>query len=259
MANGPITSDTNVETRTSYDALGEVLSTTDADGKVTSYTYDGLGDQVSSTDPLSRTSTMGYDGTGTPRWSATPDGRVTVYEVDGLGRTVSTIQNYQTGNSTAPDQDLTTQTVYDAGGRVIQSINPAGTVTAYTYDLLDRQTSVTEHYVPSSGTCSNAPCNVTTLYTYDRVGNRIAVTDPNGHTWQYAYDAADEQTGVTDALGRATGYQYDLGGRLPSTTDPRGSTDNLSYTYDGLDRLVRPAPPPYARRSRPPTTRWVTA
>jgi YD repeat-containing protein len=239
LAAGHVTSDTNVKTQTAYDGLGEVLSTTDADGNTTSYSYDGLGDRVSSTDPMSRTSQMGYDGTGTLRWQATPDGRVTVYQVDGLGRVVATIENYHTGSSSAPDQDLTTQTVYDVAGRVAQRIDPAGMVTAYSRDLLDRPTSVTENYVPSGGTCSTPPCNVSTLYQCDRVGNRVAVTDPNGHMRQYAYDAANEQTSAGDALGRTTGYSYDLGGRLVGTTDPRGTADNLTYSYDGLDRLVQ--------------------
>src|SRR5690606_37142422 len=40
----------------------------------------------------------------------------------------------------------------------------------------------------------------------------------------------------TDALGRATAYRYDKGGRLVFIDDPRGPQDDVSYSYDGLDR-----------------------
>ena len=230
---------TNVITRTSYDGLGRAVGATDAKGNATGYAYSGLGDQVSMTDPMTRTSTMGYDGTGTQRWEGTPDGRVTVYGVDGVGRVVATIRNYHTGTvsiGTPSDQDLIDSTIYDAGGRVVQSTNPAGFATASTHDLLDRVTSITRNYVPSGGTCTLPPCNVTTLYRYDRVGNRIAIVDPRNNSRSYAYDAAHEQISATDALARITGMDYDRGGRLVKRHDPRGAANDVTYQYDNLDR-----------------------
>jgi RHS repeat-associated protein len=237
VSGGAVNSTTNVETSTVYDGLGETLQGINADGNATTYTYDGLGDQVSSTDPLTHTTLMGYDGTGTLRWEKTPVGQVTVYDVDGMGRVISTIANYQTGSSTAPDQDLTTTTAYDAAGRTVSSTDPGGTVTVFTYDLLDHQTSVTAN--ASSGACANSPCNVTTLDRYDRVGNKIAETDPRGNTRTWSYDAAAEQVSATDPLSRTTTMTYDLGGRLTGQEDARGSADALSYSYDGLDRLTQ--------------------
>jgi len=243
VAGGAATSDTNVGSATAYDALGRATGATDAAGASTSSGYDALGDAITSTDALSRTTSSGYDGTGAARWSATPDGRLTVYQLDGLGRTVATIQNYATGVVTAgtpADQDLTTTTVYDLGGRQARTIDALGHATAYGYDLLDHQTSVTRN---AQGSCAAGAtdCNVTTTYTSDRAGHRVAVTDPNGHTRRFAFDAADEQTAATDALGRATAYGYDLGGRVTARHDPRGPANDLAYSYDGLDRLTATA------------------
>jgi len=236
---GPVNADTNVTTSYGYDPLGHTTVVTDGVGATTSYGYNGLGEATAIMDSAGHVTNSGYDGTGTERWSATPDGRLTVLQVDGLGRVVTAIQNYHTGVATAttpPDQDLTTRTVYDVGGRRVQSIDPAGHVTAYGYDLLDHviwmQTNV------QAGTCVAPPCNVTTTYGYDRAGQRVSVTDPRGYTQYAAYDAAGERTSATDALTRTMTWNYDLGGRMLAQHDPRGVADDISYAYDGLDRVI---------------------
>ena len=239
VSGGASDSHTNVATRSTYDGLGEPVTSTDANGNTTTYGYDRIGDRISTTDAMTRTSATGYDGTGTLRWSATPDGRLTVYNVDGVGRTVATIANFRTGvpaAGTPPDQDLVSSTTYDAGGRVVQSVSPAGFATQTTYDLRDLTRSVTRNYVPSGGTCSQPPCNVTVLYAYDRVGNRTSTTDPRGNAATATYDAAHEQVSATDALTRTTGFDYDQGGRLIKKHDPRGPQDDVIYGYDNLDR-----------------------
>jgi len=236
---GPVNADTNVTTSYGYDALGHTTVVTDGVGATTSYGYNGLGEAIAITDSADRVTNSGFDGTGALRWTATPDGRLTVLQVDGLGRVVTAIQNYHTGvaiATTPPDQDLTTRTVYDVGGRRVQSIDPAGHVTAYGYDLLDHviwvQTNV------QAGTCVALPCNVTTTYGYDRAGQRVSITDPRGYTQYAAYDAAGERTSATDALTRTTTWDYDLGGRMLVQHDPRGPADDISYAYDGLDRVI---------------------
>jgi len=238
VAGGAATSDTNVGTATTYDALGRVSGATDATGAATSDGYNALGQTVAVTDAVGRVTRTGYDGTGAARWSATPDGRLTLYTLDGLGRVITTTQNYSpTAPPAATDANLTTGTAYDLGGRRTQSVDAAGHVTAYGYDLLDQQMFVQQN-VQSACAAGATDCNVTTHYQYDRAGHRIAVTDPNGHTTRFAFDAADEQTAAIDALGRATTRAYDQGGRVTVQHDPRGAANDLSYSYDGLDRLT---------------------
>ncbi len=240
VVGGAVNSDTNVGTATTYDALGRVSGETDATGAATSDGYNALGQTVAVTDAVGRVTRTGYDGTGAERWSATPDGRLTVYLTDGVGRTVTTIQNYVTGvvtASTPADQDLTTRTIYDLGGRRTQTVDAARHVTADGYDLLDQQTFVQQN-VQAICMTGATDCNVTTQDQYDRAGHRVAITDPNGHMRHFAFDAADEQTAATDALGRATTRAYDQGGRVTVQHDPRGTADDLSYSYDGLNRLA---------------------
>jgi len=67
-------------------------------------------------------------------------------------------------------------------------------------------------------------------------GNRISVTDPNGHETDYGYDPRNELISVTDALTGVTGYSYDPAGNLASVTDPDGNVTN--YTHDAVNRLT---------------------
>jgi len=240
---GPSSADTNVATRTAYDAAGEVLSATDPLGRPTLYDYDGLGQTLDITDPAQLITRTVSDVTGNVRWSGRPSGgpypyaRLTVRAVDGLGRVVSTTQNYLPGAPAgASDANLTTSTTYDAAGRPVQTTDAANRVTLTGYDLRDAPLSVTRHYV--AGAAPTSDTNVTTLYGYDRAGDRVAITDPNGHVTTYGYDAAREQTGATDALGRQTTFGYDALGRLTGRGDGRGAQDAVSYGYDALGRTT---------------------
>ena len=220
----------NVQTTTTYNGLGQVVSTTDAVGAVTTMTYNGLGQVVSTTDPVSRTHTMGE------RWQATPDGRVTLTQRDGLGRTVATITNYENGTVTSGDymdRDLIERTRYDRGGNVIHTINGIGRVTAFAYDQQDRLIQVTENQRSTGCSGGATDCNVVTQYRYDRAGNRVAMTDANTHTRRFQYDAADRQVVATDALTRSTSWTYSRRGEQLTRTDSRGT---VTTSYDALGR-----------------------
>ena len=237
---GPTDTQTNVTTTTTYDGLGRIVTTADATGATTAMGYDGLSRTTVMTDSLNRVTTMGYDGVGAQRWTQRPDGQLTLTALDGLGRPVTTIVNYQNGvvGSNEPvDQDLISQSRYDRAGRLIETIDPAGRVTQFSYDLQDRLVAVTENVTT---TCApTAPdCNTTTRYQYDRVGNRTAIIDANGHVRRFGYDAASQQVEAFDGLNRRTGWSYDQGGRMVAQDDPRGTANDLTWTYDGLDRLT---------------------
>jgi YD repeat-containing protein len=180
----------------------------------------------------------GYDGTGVLRWQRAPDGQLMVWQVDGLGRPTATIANYSDGlvsAADAPDQDVTSRTVYDAAGRAVETIGPDDRRTRLRYDLLDRLIAVQEN--AQDGACVRPPCNVVTQYGSDRAGNRTGITDANGHTRRFGYDAAGRQTSATDALGQTTTTHYDAASRMTDVRDPRGADDSRTYRYDGLDRL----------------------
>lgn len=115
----------------------------------------------------------------------------------------------------------------------------SGRVTRVAYDLLDRLTCVIEHAEPGV-TCTTAvqdarpDVNVATRYVYDRVGNRTAIIDAQGHTRRSGYDAAGRLIESRDGLGQVTTFRYDKGGQLVEQTDPRGAAATVTYRYDGL-------------------------
>ena len=95
--------------------------------------------------------------------------------------------------------------------------------TRYTYDLRGNLTGVTD-----------AAGNRTTI-TYDGLGRKTQVQDPDTGTWTYGYDALGRLTHQTDALGNQLSFTYDLLGRLTQQqgTPPGGTASTLAtHTYD---------------------------
>jgi RHS repeat-associated protein len=235
VLSGPTTAITNVTTLTAYDGLGRTIVMTDALGYASHTGYNALGQTTILTDTIGRVTHMGYDGQGMLRWTKRNDGQLTVYTVDGLGRTVATIVNYQdgvVGGGEPSDQDLISRTIYDAAGRRLAAIDLAGRATAFTYDNLDRLIAVTINAV--SGGCAAPPCNLTTQYQYDRVGNRTAIIDARGNTRTFTYDAADRVILATDPLNHQTEWDYQ-GPVLHTLFSPISGMD-LDYQYDRLNR-----------------------
>jgi len=90
------------------DAVGQVTSVTDADGKTTSYGYDAFGNLVYTVDPLGNRTTMSYDRYGHKTDLRDPDLGWIHYDVDPLGRVWQEISPNQRalGRSTRSEYDL---------------------------------------------------------------------------------------------------------------------------------------------------------
>jgi YD repeat-containing protein len=142
---------------------------------------------------------------------------------DGLGRVTATIVNFHTGNSTQPDQDLTTSTVLDLGGRLVTIHDPRGTAydVSYSYDGLDRLT-----------TTAATKLTATIGATYDALGERLSLSDGTGST-AFQYDALGRVTQVTAPVTGVVGYGYDPNGNRTSLTYPNGTQLGYQYVADG--------------------------
>jgi len=143
-----------------------------------------------------------------------------------------------------------TRNTYDAQGRLLRSIDPAGLQTDYTYAPNQIDVTSIERHGPD-GTASvetftyndqHLPLNhtdemgATTRYTYNAAGQVLTETDALGHVTRHGYDATGNQTSLTDANGHATTYAYDELGRQVAVTDPLGRVTR--YEYDALNRIV---------------------
>ena len=190
----------DVEEKYSYDAMGNVLTYTDAMGRVTTYTYDVLNRPVT---------------------EKTPDGITTSLEYDSLGNIVKEIKS--DGSSITAE--------YDSAGRVI-SITQKGSIDkekskiySYSYDSMDRLTSSVD------------PMEGETSQTYDELGNVTSVTDAMGGTTTYTYDKTSRLLSETNAIGATKKYTYDDRGRLETEENARGQ--KTTYTYDDYNRIIK--------------------
>ena len=174
------------QTVTTYDAAGNVQSTTDYLGTFTTYTYDGADrpTNVSTTsDDLGTTNTSTtYDDLGRVTSSTDANGTITRYA---YAATIGDGYSVQSIVPVSPGTLATSTQVFDANGNLYQETNiHGGTTTYYYYD--DNGRVVTK-------TLSDPITNTTSSYdyTYDGNGNVLTATDPLGHTTTYEYDALD--------------------------------------------------------------------
>ena len=125
---------------------------------------------------------------------------------------------------------------YDAAGQVasIQSSNANGASVAYSYDDLNRLSTVVDNRL--SG-------NNTTTYAYDPASNLSTATYPNGVQSVMTYDALNRITGLaaSSSTAEVSGYTYQRGntGNLTSATELNGRTVN--WSFDGIYRLTNEA------------------
>jgi len=103
-------------------------------------------------------------------------------------------------------------------------------LTSYSYAVTDQLVGVTDALVN------------TTVITYNVLGQKTGMNDPDMGVWSYAYDPAGNLTQQTDAKGQRTclfydalnrlkGKTYQTSGNCPGT-DPGSYT--ATYTYDSL-------------------------
>lgn len=225
-----------------YDRRGALTQLTDGEGFVTTNTYTIHGQLETQTRSiaagLTTTTQFGYDLRG-QLLAQTAD-------VGGI--------------------NLNARTLYDAYGRVVQSIDGAGRITETKYedggrrievkDALDRTVrseydafsrvltridamgkTTTWVYNDTTRTITISTPEGTTVTTVRNVhGETLRVTDGRGGHTEYAYDRNGRLLTTTDALGRVVAANsYDKSGRLEDSTDARGTVTH--YAYDSANRV----------------------
>lgn len=219
-----------------YDANGNVLTSTDALGNTTTFTYEPLFNKVTATmDPLGNTTNFTYDSRGNRLTRTDVNGHTTSFAHNSFGqviqitdplgqKTALAYDNFGNPISTTDPLGNTTSIVYDAISRPVQTIDALGRRSQTVYDALDRVTKQV-----------NAQGN-STQFAYDADGNLVSLTDANGHTTSFTYDSMNRLAIKTDPLGNTDTRTYDTNGNLTQFTDRRGQTSK--FLYDSLNRLI---------------------
>ena len=155
---------------------GNILTKTDANGHVTSFTYDPLSRVTAQTDALSGAVKYEYSLRGQLAKVTDPLGNVTAYEYDAAGRVIKT---------DSPDTGTTTYT-YNSTGTLATKTDASGVTVSYDYDSLNRLSAIRfpdalQNITYSYDTCTNGKGRVctmtdpagTTAYEYDKLGRVV--------------------------------------------------------------------------------------
>lgn len=226
----------NSTKRFSYDGNGNVLTSTDPLGNITTFTYEPVFNNVASeTDPLGNTTILKYDSHGNLLTGTDANGHTTSFVYNSFGQPTqitnpvgqkTTLAYDAFGNLSSITDPLgnTTSMIYDAVSRPIQTIDALGRRHQTVYDALGRVTKQI-----------NAQGNAT-QFAYDANSNLVSLTDANGNTTSFTYDSLNRLRTRTDPLGKTDTRTYDNDGNLTQFVDRKGQISK--FFYDNLNRLT---------------------
>ncbi|MFF7755059.1 DUF6531 domain-containing protein [Streptomyces sp. NPDC007971] len=117
--------------------------------------------------------------------------------------------------------------VYDAAGRVVETIGPDGALSSrFAYDTAERVTRFTD---------STGAVTVTRL---NALGQTVSETDPLGHTVHFVWDRRDNLLERTDQLGNTARFTWDERGNLTRIQFPDGTESATRYNDSNLPEEV---------------------
>ncbi len=195
-----------------YNGYGELLTSTNPNSEVWTYTYDGDGYLTQIDGPLSGSSdvtTISYDGYGRVYQITNAEGYTLTYSYDAMNRITQV--TYPDGTST--------QTVYDKRDAVLTK-DRLGRWTQRSYDSMEQLAYEID------------PLGRKTQYKWCSCGSLMALIDPNGNktTWQHDLQGRVIQRNYPDQ-SRVL-YSYDAVGRKELRKDHLGQDTNYSYYLD---------------------------
>ena len=177
-----------------YDLIGQLKSSTDADGKTTLYEYDSIGRLTKTTQPNGNIEQNIYHPNNViyVKQLMAPSGylfETQWQDLDASGR----VTYIRPGS----ENRLWTSLAFDGNGNVTMSRTAAGIINTWSYDALNR---VVSH------------------------------TDGNGHTDTKEYDGVGNQTKTLDAKG--SGSIRTFVNQQQLNTEYNSDSNNKSYSYD---------------------------
>ncbi|MEU8035990.1 LamG-like jellyroll fold domain-containing protein [Streptosporangium sp. NPDC049078] len=226
-----------------YNLLGEQVAATDPTGARNEATYDDLGRQITQTviertpATVAHTTALTYDTAGNLTKRVAPGNKTTTYTVNAAGEVTATVAP-ATPTTSAP-ASRTTAFGYDLMGRQTKVTDALGNATEVAYDLAGRKVSAKD--LSGTGTVLR-----TVGFGYDAAGNPTSTTSAEGHTTQRTFDGAGRLTSLIEPVSATSSitstFGYDASGARTRTTDGRGNATWTTYNTLGLvESVIEPA------------------
>jgi len=247
----------NTRMLTAYFANSTVKSVTDSRSHTTYFKYDGLNRQTGSWQPIENGkylySGTVYDRAGNKLSVTSGKDKVTLYGVPVTDRTLSTSYTYDAAGlltSTLDSAGGKSLYQYDNDGRLVRQDDYANetdvVTTEYTSNWAGKTVSERVHVESRDLTGNDRNDTRDTLlettFEYDKNGNLVAETTPDGVRTAYTYDALNRQTG-TNKQGTdenrlpviiTTATTYNWAGSVLTSTDALGNVTTNEYNELGL-------------------------
>ncbi|WP_218158263.1 hypothetical protein, partial [Paenibacillus algorifonticola] len=205
------------------------------------YVYDALGNVISETDALGRKTSYSYYLNGLLKEKAYPDGSKESYNYDLTGKTLVSKKD-QNGNVTTvknnvfekpyqiehPDGTVESMS-YSAKGELIEKVDQAGQASYYRYDSSSNLVAE-QAYISSNSTSTQYKL---TEHQYDEA-NRLLSSE----TFSYKQPKSGAE-GTKAAAGDKITNSYDKAGRVLSVSGPNGRETLQQYDEAGNMTLKR--------------------
>jgi YD repeat-containing protein len=188
----------NLTTSYTYDANGNVVAKTDANGQVCRYVYDAANRLQFKVDATGAVETYGYDAEGRRTATTVYANRISLTSPTVLGNAISA--NDISARLSSSANDITTRTTYGKDGRAVFSLDGTGALLERVYDKNGN--------VIKSIAYTTRP----TLSAYDLASVRTAANalpTTNNRITRAFYDAANRAAFSVDAEGYVSAFQYD--------------------------------------------------
>ncbi|WP_433202279.1 DUF6531 domain-containing protein [Dactylosporangium sp. CS-047395] len=231
-----------------YDADDNVIAVQPPRGAPWTYRYDGCGRLSSATDPLGGVRTLGYDPAGDlVSLTVSEQGVSTVhaYTYDGRGRLTGSHVAGDVTQLRYDNRDVLAERVSE-GVRTDFETDAHGNVTATVVDPagLALRTRVGYDADGRAVTCTD-PAGRGTTWQRDAFGEPVAVTGPDGLTWQRSFDPVQRSLRRRMPSGNETTLTFGAHpGPVALTSAAAPGYDPVppyEFGYDGLGRLTRAA------------------
>ncbi len=227
---------TNV-TQYAYDTENNLLTITDANSHSTTFSYDAFGRVTQTTFPSNLFETYGYDAANNLTSKTDRKNQTIQYVYDALNRLTQKTYPDTTSVNYIYDLASKVQQVNDPTGTYGFSYDNmgrlTGTSTQYAF-LTGTFTNAYSYDANSNRTGFTAPDGSTNTYSYDTLNRLSTLANSWAGSFGFSYDALSRRTQLTRPNNLATNYSYDSQSRLLSVLHQlSGSTiDGAVYTVD---------------------------